>query len=212
MSTTSTFAMSNICPQSTSSALQPRLLLRQSRQRPAVAVKALHVLHGGRVARAGERAVKVRADLVRARDDVHRLAEAVDHGGEAVAAAVDVEDLAVFRNGVGAAEVHGRGQRVVERVKARRAPVPPDGVVSGEPVIQADLVDGLAAADADGGAVDRAVEIVRRLAPGGEVPHGEAAAGQRADGFFDVHGTCLHISYCALILPSSSAAVNFLCG
>lgn len=177
-----------------------------------VAVKAPHVLHGGGVARAGERAVEVRADLVCARDDVHRLADAVDHGGEAVAAAVDVEDLAVFRNGVGAAEVHGRGQRVAERVKARRAPVPPDGVVSGKPVIQADLVDGLAAADADGGAVDRAVEIVRRLAPGGEVPHGEAAAGQRADGFFDVHGTCLHISYCALILPSSSAAVNFLCG
>ena len=36
MSTTSTLAMSIICPQSTSSALQPRLLLRQSRQRPAV--------------------------------------------------------------------------------------------------------------------------------------------------------------------------------
>ena len=89
----------------------------------------------------------------------------IDGGGDPVPGPVDVDDLAGLRHAVGGGEVHLRGGRLGQ---GPVLPVPDGLVMGGQPVVQAHLPQGHGAAQAHGGVVDLAVQIVGRLLGGGE--------------------------------------------
>ena len=89
--------------------------------------------------------------------------------------------------GVGGGEVYLRVGCGLPRLLIVSHPVPVDGVVLREAVIQPHLLDGHAAADADGFAGDTADEIIRRFLGGIEIAHRKAPLLQGSNRFLDVH-------------------------
>ena len=133
-------------------------------------VQAAGVERRGDVPRPPEGLVKGLGQLVAAHEIVDALM-GTGGGGDAVAGAVDVDELAGLRQGVDAGEVDlGRGG-VCQGLRAGGEPVPVDGAGPGKKRIQLHGLGGHAAADADGLA-----GTFRREPPGGVLAGGEAVA------------------------------------
>ena len=75
---------------------------------------------------------------------------AVEHGGDAVSCAVDVDDFARLGNGVGGGHIDLRGRSLFTRLGGRLLPVPEDGVIGGKLLKKAEFLQRHAAAEADG--------------------------------------------------------------
>ena len=153
-----------------------------------MAVQPPGIERRGDVARPVDRAVQIRGDLVFPYDEKHAL-RPVDRRCDAVAVAVDVDDLAGLAHAVGAAKERFRRCAALAAVRRRLFPAPDDIVIGTEPVVYADLIDRHAAADADAGVVERLRKVVRRFRAGGENVRAEAPVFQIFSGLFEIcHG------------------------
>ena len=100
------------------------------------------------------------SQLVAAHHEPHLLV-AEQGGGHPVADTVDIDEFACFCQTVDRSDVHVGGHGLVTgRQLVLGLPVPDHVVVGGQPVVQPHLVQGDGAAEANGYAVNGAVEIV----------------------------------------------------
>lgn len=111
----------------------------------------------------------------------------VEHGGQAVAAAVDVDDLAGFRDRVCGGQIDLRVCGGCAGLIRRLLPVPEERIVRAETVVKAHCVERDAAAEADRFSVQLRGEIVRGLCRRPEIFCVKAVPAEIFQRFFCVH-------------------------
>ena len=112
----------------------------------------------------------------------------VEHGNNAVAGAVDVDNLAGFRDSVCRGQIDLRAAGIFQRLRRGLLPVPVDGIVLLQRFKKLHLLECDAAAEADGFAGKLLRDGVCRVLRGPEDAHGKAVGGQIFDGGFKIHG------------------------
>ena len=107
--------------------------------------------------------------------------------GEPVASAVDVEYLAVFRDGVGTCDIDLSRIGLLQSLKPRLLPVPEHLVVFSQNVVKPQVRGSLASAYADARAADLPGKIADSFLTARKVTYFEMSQLQVSDGFFNVH-------------------------
>ena len=150
------------------------------------AVQTAGVARRGDVPRTVKRGGQIGRELVDARDDIERLVP-VEHGGQAVAAAVDVDDLAGLGNGIRGGQIDLRVCGGCAGLVRELLPVPEERIVCAETVVKAHCVERDAAAEADRFSVQLRGEIVRGLCRRPEIFCVKAIPAEIFQRFFCVH-------------------------